>query len=416
MSSALENIFSEENMLSYGGACLKLAEEVPHVQKRKGLDTLVIPSRGAVPFFLGMVHSLKDLSMYSEDHQNFVDNLGVQSMLAPLLPEDSVVARTARNKKIRVLLAPFTADLNVEKFDPTQDNTQYTSMTREYWANVTAAMFKGAHERAKDPYFRSFTDVILKHVERRDEIADKYVRFPTVERFAMIDTVISGRASNEILKVFERLAKERGNPNLNPYSFLIIDENGRKLVPDFKRYLEDKYNWGNAQLMRIPRIVSEDEGASLLGVSAVMYPSIMKSSRALRVGDDNRVFFVGAGSWRLGDDLHKADRKDKADFERFMDLVYSAIDANFAKEYSGIADSDELARFRAERQSFLEYAEKHRVFMGHRADATPLKLNQSLIYHSVYETSSHVVHVPFEPKSNTEVLAELVSLPGVKIA
>ncbi|MEM4270862.1 MAG: hypothetical protein QXO70_02075, partial [Candidatus Pacearchaeota archaeon] len=206
--NTLERIFSEENMLAYSNACLELALDMPELRETKGFDTLVIPSRGAVPLFLGMVYALEKLRDCSEVHKEFYENLGVQPMLTPLLPECSKIANSVVGKDFRVLIIPFTADLNIEKFDSETSNDEYTRKTREYWANVSAAFFKSQNNRNQDPYFRSFVDVILRDIECRDYLAKIYEVFPQIKSFAILDTVVSGRASNDILKAFDSIAEK----------------------------------------------------------------------------------------------------------------------------------------------------------------------------------------------------------------
>jgi hypothetical protein len=178
-----------------------------------------------------MTHALGRIKNdeWGGEYPEFHSNLGVQSMLSPLLPENTGIATSPQGKKIKVLLIPFTADLNVHKFDASLDNTEFTRKTREYWANVTAAFFQPLEKRLEDPYFKSFTDVVLRDIEGRASVAELYEVFPQVNRLAFIDTVISGRASNEILRAFDGISERWGNPNMKPSAFLIVDKNGTAL-------------------------------------------------------------------------------------------------------------------------------------------------------------------------------------------
>ena len=313
----LENIFSEKNLLEYSNACLELAVVVPETRKNEGFDTLVIPSRGAVPFFLGMCYSLNKIKSFGGDHELFYNDLGVQNIIASLLPEQSCISEDIENSKVKVIVVPFTADLNISKFEDTEGNEEYTFETRKYWANVTSSFFKEQRERKKDPYFISFTNIILRDIEGREEVAKRYEDFPQIKKFSIIDTVISGRASNQILQSFDSLSQKEGNENLKPSSFLIIDEEGTKLKPHFKSYLLRKKLEGKVVMQYVPRIVSEDEGASFLGVSAIVYPSLMKSSKNFEINGEE--FFMGAGSWHLGSDLGK---NYSDNFKKFMEIIY----------------------------------------------------------------------------------------------
>lgn len=413
MTTSLETIFSEDHMLAYSRACLDLAVEIPESCKKHGFDTLVIPSRGAVPFFLGGLYALDRISReWQGEYQDFYEDLGVQPMLTSLLPPNSRVANTTYGKKARVLLVPFTADLNVEKFDPSQSNDDYTSDTRFYWANVTASFFKPTEERKADPYFKSFVDVILRYVEGRNHHAEIYEAFPAIKRFAMIDTVISGRASNDILSSFDFLASLQGERALMPWTFLIVDENGQKLRPDFARYLEQKKRDGQVITHEVPRIVSEDEGASLLGVSAVMYPSVMRASKKLVV-NGKREFFVGAGSWFLGSDL-ETDSNCTENFRMFMDLVYSGINVEYSKAFGDGVDEKDLERFRRLRQDYLNYAGSTKMFTK-TPNVAALKLDKRFVIESPYQTGSFVLHVPFSDKTTQKILEELKSIPSVSV-
>lgn len=412
MTTSLETIFSEDNMLEYSKACLELAVDLPDFRRRHAFDTLVIPSRGAVPFFLGMVYSLDRISReWGREYKDFYEDLGVQPLLAPLLPPNSRVANTTHGKKARVLLVPFTADLNVERFDETQNNEEYTSSTRNYWANVTASFFKPTEQRRQDPYFKSFADVVLRDIEGRNHLAEIYEAFPTIGEFAMIDTVISGRASNDILKAFDSLAQATGKDCLMPWTFLIVDGNGKKLRPDFALYLNRKRMAGQVSMHEVPRIVSEDEGASLLGVSAVMYPSVMRASKRLEV--DGREFFVGAGSWYLGSDL-ETDSNCHKNFGMFMDLVYKGVEVAYARDFGDEKTDMELERFRALRQDFLKYAGSTKIFTK-APNIDALKLDRRLVIESPYQTGSFVLHVPFSDKSTQRVIEELKKIPQVSL-
>ncbi|MEM4230291.1 MAG: hypothetical protein QXF25_00210 [Candidatus Pacearchaeota archaeon] len=402
--NTLERIFSEENMLAYSNACLELALDMPELRETKGFDTLVIPSRGAVPLFLGMVYALEKLRDCSEVHKEFYENLGVQPMLTPLLPECSKIANSVVGKDFRVLIIPFTADLNIEKFDSETSNDEYTRKTREYWANVSAAFFKSQNNRNQDPYFRSFVDVILRDIECRDYLAKIYEVFPQIKSFAILDTVVSGRASNDILKAFDSIAEKESNPNLMPKAFLVVDGNGTRLKPTYSAYLSKKVRDEQACRYSVPRIVSEDEGVSLLGVSAVIYPSVMRASKKLEL--NGREFFVGAGGWYLGSDLENVDSAHHETFRRFMNLVYRGIDVKWdGRGY--------LEEFKKERENFLIHFGKNSSSRQEDLDSKSLMLKRRYKPARWYETSSHVVHISFSESATREISSKLLGLPGV---
>jgi hypothetical protein len=410
--TSLEQIFSEDNLLRYSNVCFDLAVDLPEERGKWGgrkFDTLVIPSRGAVPFFLGMVYSLgKVSSSFGGIYQEFYKNLGVQRMVSSLLPDD-VNLDDVNGEGVNVLLIPFTADLNVSHFNPRLDNSEFTKLTREYWSRVTRAFFEDPKSRKKDPYFASFVDLLLREVEGRDNLAEVYESFPTVGSFAMIDTVISGRASNDILGSLERLATEGGNPLLEPVSFLVIDENGQKLRRNFERYLNGKKHEGLSKQYRIPRIVSEDEGASLLGVAAAIYPSIMDVSREFTV--NGRPFFIGAGTWHNSADL---DGNYFENFKLFMETIYRGIDYVYARDFSDDDGLDELEVFYDSRRTFLDRAEEVGILNKTHESISSLNSNKNYSYGFCYETSSHVLHAPFTSESEERLRSKICQLPRVK--
>ena len=411
--SSLEEIFSTENILAYSGVCLDLAVEIPETRSLPGkdFDTLVIPSRGAVPFFLGMAYGLNKLSEnFGGVYQDFYQNLGVQETMTSLFHEDIQLAEKGVNGKgIRVLLIPFTADLNVERFDPSLDNTEFTTKTRDYWAKVTKSFFKNSQKRSKDPYFKSFADFVLRDIEGRDDLAQVYEEFPAINGFSMIDTVISGRAANDILGSFARLAKREDNPALNPMAFLVVDENGAKLKPNFSRYLTGRRIEGLVKMYHIPRIVSEDEGASLLGVGAAIYPSVMRMSRDLTFGGEE--FFIGAGTWHNSSDFSGNYFEN---FHSFMSMIYAGMDLIYAKNYNGTNGNFEEETFNDSRKSFLDRAKKLKIMAPTQEDITIFNPSSRYHYEKCYETGSHVLHAPFTEKSEEIALSKILSLPGVQ--
>ena len=94
----LQDIFSEENILKYSEACLELGLSIPRVWKRRNLDTLVIPSRGAVPFFLGTCYGLNKLITFGGEHEEFYKNMGVQDIIASLAKEELKISQDVKNK------------------------------------------------------------------------------------------------------------------------------------------------------------------------------------------------------------------------------------------------------------------------------------------------------------------------------
>ncbi len=407
--ASIDDIFSEANFAGYARGCIDLASEMPETN----FDTLVIPSRGALPIFLGMYHALSKF-YWSDEHKGLYDQLCVPSLIKTLLPEGSKLHGCLDRSEKRVLLLPFTADLKLNKSE--QEEIDYTRKTREFWSRVTLAFMRDPVNRDKDPYFRAFTEVILRDIERRGELAESYEKFPRAKSLALIDTVISGRASNDILRSFDQIAlageciNGASGDKLLPHSFLMIDENGAKLKPKFATYLNRKKALGSAKLYYLPRILSEDEGASLEGVAALVYPTVMEAStRLLR---DGKEFFIGAGSWYVAPQTPYKDN-----FHKFMDLLYSAIDAKYAADFDVQRQEQEI--FAQKRKEFVEYASAADLLGNH--NESPSAVNNGFGYQTSgsYETGSHVVHVLFNESTTSKIVHKIIdscSIDGVNVS
>jgi len=421
---SLDEELSKENLRKYSNACLDLAMNIPEQHSKKPFDTIVIPSRGAVPFFLGTIYALEKLQkQYGDDYKAFFDNLAIQSTLSSLMPKGVEISRNPRDKDIRVLLIPFTADLNLKGFDKTltdKDETEYTTRTRKYWANVTAAFFKSPEERNKDPYFKSFTDVVLDKVENRPELAELYGGFPKINKFAMIDTVISGRASNEILREFDSLSEWEGNENLKPFAFLIIDKDGRALESKVHRHYLNYLNMKEANNLvkryKIPNIVSEDKGPSLLGVAATLYPSIMRESlKNIRIVQEGleKEFFVGAGSWHISTGNEEEHLKT---FQRFMNVIYRGIDFGYNQMLEE-EDTDKtqmhLNNFLNSRIELIDHMTYNKSSSCDRFNKTTFYKLRDLVSQNSYTAHSGVDHVVLDEKVTADVISRLVNLPKV---
>ncbi len=190
-----------------------------------------------------------------------------------------------------------------------------------------------------------------------------------------------------------------------------MDENGAKLKSGFSRYLNRKKIAGKVEMIRTPRIVSEDKGASLLGIAATVYPSIMRASKSLTL--DENEFFVGAGSWRLCSELGPNNLYQE-NFFRFMNLVYKAIDARFSYGFSSEGFIGAYKIFSDNHKEFVKWAIDRHILGRHKPDVDVLRLRyQPSQILNPYETSSHVLHVPFNEFTTKGIYHLLKELSGV---
>lgn len=399
MKYTLERIFSEENLLSYGKACTDVAYNL----SIRHFDTLLIPSRGAFPIFLGAIKALNYLSEIFDDHgeiDGFKDiyhrlspTIPVNGWLNKYLPKENRVKEDER--RINILLAPFTADLNLK--NGKINELDIIKQVRGYWSNVTRSFFLSKEERRENIYFKSYVDTILRFIEGRNELAISYENFPKAKSSVIIDTVISGRASSTILNYMDGLG-------IDPYSILVVDSNGEKLKSPFKIDLERRQYSGEGSKVRFVytnRIVSEDEGAALEGIIALVYPSVMIRSLDLK----EKKFLFGAGSWyypSAGDEIYSQN------FDLFMKTINDAIAINVFNNIDGKKHTAYYEKFEKSRNCFLDNMDRYN-FLGLKDDSVEVfKLNEELIVDRPYETSSHVLHAPFNKESTEKVMEHLV--------
>ena len=155
MKASLETIFSDEHLLDYGRACVDVSLDIGS----RDIDTLLIPSRGAFPIFLGAVSALKYIGREYEEYEIWRNRLNpiisINGELNDYVPKPNI----PQEEHINILFCPFTADLNI--IGRSVDNTEMTRLVRDYWSKVTASFFLPPVERKHDAYFKSFSDVVL---------------------------------------------------------------------------------------------------------------------------------------------------------------------------------------------------------------------------------------------------------------
>jgi len=97
-----------------------------------------------------------------------------------------------------------------------------------------------------------------------------------------------------------------------------------------------------------------------------------------------------------------------------MDVVYKGIDYLFSKQYFGDDSLKQKELFLQSKQDFISLANKRDLLAPTNESISSLKGSENYSYGESYETSSHVLHAPFEKFSEERVYLKLGSLPGVK--
>lgn len=393
----MENEFKEENVMEYARVCLEIADELVEKSKKQNFDTLLIPSRGAVPLFIGSMYALRYLQEEDSDFERFTHRINVPSLIKEyVLPKDAVSNDKDNDKKINVLMVPFTADINMEKYAKKNgvkkeiSSDEFTDSTRKYWAKFVHGLTEGRKGREKDLYLQFYL-YLLKEIEGREELASEYENSERVDNIAMIDTVISGRASTTIIDSFREL-------KIEPYSLLVIDEDGKKL----KELYANKIRMGeyNHQIktFKIPRIFTEDKGASLEGVVSIIYPSLMFHSTGLEIDDE--IIQLGAGSW-----YHLPhDNSHEISFNYFCQMLKSAI----GLECAGYCSSGKIDKKKEEknmienRSRLLKILKEDKLLYPNISSASYIKLRKPISYS--YESGSHVIHFCFPEEISKNII------------
>jgi len=394
---AIEDEFSDENVRGYVKACFDIAESLVERSKKNNFNTLLIPSRGAVPFFIGSMYVLQCLSNDYEDHHELLGRINIPKLIREyVLPADVVPVVESDKKKVNILLCPFTADINMQPF--AQDAgleekisvDEFVNDSRRYWTKVVHALAEGKKGRAKDPYLQFYL-YLLKNVENRFELACEYENAERVDGMVMIDTVISGRASTTILDGFKE-------EKILPYSLLVIDNNGKNLKEPYSAKIRTGESCGNIKRIYVPRIFTEDRGASLEGVVGIVYPSLIFYANGIELKKEP-FFPVGAGSWYH---LPKNDLHEKA-FKTFCEMLKSAINIE-CSDYSECLDkSNEEKKMAESRKKLIDILKSNKLLVSNH---TPAFLKLRLPVQRIYETSSHVVHICFSQEISRNVVNE----------
>ncbi|MFH1248648.1 MAG: hypothetical protein V1660_00660 [archaeon] len=403
MSNLRTAEFTNENLRSYANACMTLAWDIPQYN----FDTLLIPSRGAVPIFLGMTYALKYLGKESKTHQDVLDRMAAPLTIKRGLIPNAKEGRKITDKDIKILPYPLTADINMTKYESDASNDYYSRAIRESSTKVIKSFFKEPYERIKDPYFRFFSEIINK-IEKREQLALEYTTYPKINNLAMIDTVISGRASTTILNAF-------GEQGVYPQTFLVVDRKGEKVNKEFQyqlgykkcdkdceyfayqkkmgRTIKEDINIDRRKIefYDVNRIVTEDTGCALQGVSATLYPGIIL--------EGNKKLFphlsgVGAGTWHAV----PRERNHRKILYHFLNTLKAAVNlqcADFCGEnIESLINKEEI--FEKKRKTLvgmLETAELPQINKENINSYYPEYSPENIA--NLYESGAQVLHIIF---------------------
>jgi hypothetical protein len=271
------NGFSRANIEAYKAGCEQVAvtldDAINGVLKEGKKPTILIPSRGAVPIYLiaaamlGAVDN-QHILLDKERTRYYPDRI------FEYLSDGRIQENGPVEPEVEVILYPFTADVSSEGKEEHLARQFRYSATRAYldlisgdrssldlnWyfflmSKMESRAYKD-HELTPAGIIESLTS--LKPSDNRQTI--------------LLDTVISGRASSQILESFNDLS----HPAL---PILVVDEleGSNRVQPKFRRTIEENMAWYQYMakseedaLIKFP-LITEDKGAALLGVSAINF-------------------------------------------------------------------------------------------------------------------------------------------------
>lgn len=236
---------------SYASACADLSSTISKL-KSVGYDLIVIPSRGATPFY----------------------NASKSFEYAIISETTAPFSIDTRLNYTETLFLPFTAD--------SSDDTEVNSLQiRKYWAKVLAAIISRDNADTALRFYKFLRaqagELALGAVELRGCREGK---------FMLIDTVVSGKAICEISQALDDLGMDQC------HYILIVDNKGKDLTRKNRDIIQSLESCGRATVIYVESIFTEDEGPSLSGIWSVTFPDIMRTAKKNIEAFSS---FVGAG-------------------------------------------------------------------------------------------------------------------------
>lgn len=229
--------FNKENVYSYAKASMDLYEYLKTLDGE--YSSIVVPSRGAMPF-LRNASSLNYLKLQTFENREERFAFKIESL---------------KDCLGNYCVLPFSAD----PFD--EFNTQ---SIRGFWVKV----LKDLINAKKDSTYLKFYRFLVEKVAHEGWYHSLHYNLPN-DKFIFIDTVVSGQAICEIIEHFKE------NDLNNFYLILIVDENGEKIKPEYRRVLDQYISMQKCTLINVKKLYTEDQGPAVSGIWSTVYPQLM---------------------------------------------------------------------------------------------------------------------------------------------
>lgn len=266
----LEDLFEDNIVYSYGEAVYDIIDFLK--DNLSSHNTVLLPSRGSYPFYKAAK---------------------IGSSLANLYEFDTKV------ENHNVIVLPFTADY-------TQDFEEFSNISKEirnYWVEV----YRGFVENDSNNYATRLYKSSLNHVlgisekkQRGKLFREKPYNFyvpqeNTIDKTIFIDTVVSGRASSEILTSMI-------DKKLNVKPLLIADNSGKSINPQYN--VEGLVNKMGGKMIYVPKLFTEDTSPGINGATSLVFPELMAEMSNIPQLQDMGIRLPGIGTW-MEQPIHK---------------------------------------------------------------------------------------------------------------
>jgi hypothetical protein len=382
----IERDFSKENFEGYVSACKRVGERIAEfvLDNDQSKIAIVLPSRGAIPIFIGAeIALMEDSELKNYDIGKLIE-IPELSCFDRLRPDDKDAETD--DFPVKTLVLPFTADVKMKGLVRPEEETKVVDNMRQFMSRVTIEFFRDPSQRESKEF--SLYLRLLEIVEGRKQLAKFLREFPKVEKMLMLDTVVSGRASSTILGEFARLGMEIGKEVV---PVLVVDNNGSSLKNEYRRFVDE---FGS---FKIPRIFSEDRGAALEGIVATVYPSLITGSYGKTDCGDIYPCF---GSW------HNVPEKEKKDYAEIFNLFLDVIEEGI----TGVKNSLETRKVFLTKLNSGGFLRKRNFNVKNMENI----VRRGLKIVKVEETSAHVIQIYFPEAVTANLIRQICKLTADK--
>lgn len=305
LNNTWKEFFNKENVYSYAKASIALYEYLKVLDGE--YSSIVIPSRGAVPF-LRHARSLNHLMLHTIKDRDERWQYKLES-LSEISGKNCIL--------------PFSAD----PFDNLNSEA-----IRGFWVKV----LKDLIDRKRDSIYLKFYKFLVEEVAKEGWY-HTLGSLPN-ERFVFIDTVISGQAICEVIKHFEK------NNLSDFYLILLVDEEGKKIKPEYKRILDYYKGLDKCELIYVKKLYTEDQGPAVSGIWSTVYPEIMSH---LSENYDWAKEVYGAGTFYTKVSSSRGMNgfiEDESDYNLPVTVMYSTLTMHISMVLQNYARNEDLRK------------------------------------------------------------------------